>query len=383
MFCRATPPSVFNWTSAGPRDIEISLPGSTLDADLPEKGQKGLIGTLTGSRSNGTLILRLRTTQPGVTILPMYDAATRRLSVELGGQPGRAVDVPQPKATAERSGPGPAVAAEKVPLDRAAEPVTPPVQQTPQAAKTEEKLRQNELMPAQEKPVPNIKAIRLASKPTYTRLVVQGDAPVEAEYEQEGRIGWLRMQRGGLMPGAAFDEADGRVSSIGVIRRKPLLLRIEFKDEPQRHRLFYAIGGRAAVLDVDLGGPRPSPTPDARQIPKRAEPEQPGSVARGAIPQAPGPGTRSTATSAPMPTPPAEEVKPAPKATAAAMSSAMPTATATPRPSQRFADRAAQLVHETPGVRGGGPGEQARALCGQGPDSIVAHPSGPGPAPDA
>ena len=156
-------PFRFQLDLAGPRDIEISLPGSTLDADLPEKGQKGLIGTITGSRSNSTLILRLRTTQPGVTILPMYDAATRRLSVELGGQPGRAVEVPQPKATAERAGTAPAVAAEKVPLDRAAEPVTPPAQQTPQAAKTEEKPRQNELMPAQEKPVPNIKAIRLAA----------------------------------------------------------------------------------------------------------------------------------------------------------------------------------------------------------------------------
>ena len=147
------------------------------------------------------------------------------------------------------------------------------------------------------------------------------------------------------MPGAAFDDADDRVSSIGVIRRKPLLLRIEFKDEPQRHRLFYAIGGRAAVLDVDLGGSLPSPTPDARQIPQRAEPKQPGSVARGAIPQAPGPETRPAATSAPMPTPArrrceAPPPRPPPR----------PCRRQCPRPNPRNAlpTGRPQLVHETP-----------------------------------
>lgn len=334
-------PFKFQLDLAGPQDIEVALPGSSLTADLPQSGNLGLIRSVSGNQSNGNLVLRLRTTRPGVTILPMYDAATRRLSIELGGRPGQAVDLGQPEPTVVKSATGSAVIAEKVPLDAVERPQITKDEKRAKAEPPDEP-RKNELMPVQEKPVPNIKAVRVASKPTYTRLVVQGDAPVEARYEQEGRIGWLHLERGGLVPETVFDEADDRIRSIGVIRRKPLLLRIEFNDEPERHRLFYAIGGRAAVLDVDMGSAQAAVAPKPRKMPQRRDEQPQGSIARGTILQ-PETGSQGSVVAAPMPTPPGVQT-----VTPAISAEPKPTAEATPRPSQRFADRAARLVRETP-----------------------------------
>lgn len=365
-------PFKFQLDLAGPQDIEISLPSSSLRADLPTPGANSLVSSIRQSNSGGNLILRVRTSRPGVTILPMYDAATRRLSIELGGQPGEVVDLPQ--ATPQTVRPTTGVSAAKVPVDQAAEA---------QVTATPQPPRQNELMPAQEKPVPNIKAIRVANKPSYTRVVVQGDAPVEAQYEQEGRIGWLRLERGGLISGAVFDETEKRIRSIGVIRRKPLLLRIEFDDPPQRHRLFYAIGGRAAVLDVDMGAQEMAAAEaDSHRLTPRQEQEQPqASVARGAISWPDQGETAGPVAVATMPTPEREEAQ-----ATAETAPVAPKPTATPRPSQRFAERAAQLVNQTPvysvvaRVNNREPYVARGAIPSVHTPPVLAHPRTPSPA---
>lgn len=290
---RADGPLRFQLDLTGPESIEIALAETIMAAELPA-APRGLIADIRLDRRGDDLVLAVRFKQPGVTVLPIYDAPARRLTIELGGRPGqeeRLAPPPEPTPTAE---PAPESAPTPAPVTEPA-----PAQVAPAAAAA-----------------PLVRAVRVVAHDGFTRVALLADGPIEASFQAEGQVGWLRLKRGGLAPDARWDRPDKRVLGLGVIGRQPLVLRLQLARPAVRHRLFAAEDGRSAVLDLDLDGPPPAastrqpmpappaeaePTPEPTATPTASPPPPaPEAAAPEASPAPPAPQGPKTALAGPV-----------------------------------------------------------------------------------
>ena len=217
---QADSPLDFQVELAGPQTVVLHLPGSESGFSLPSIGKDPLVSSIETRPDPDGMALVVHTRAPGVTVLPFYEAATRQLTLELGGAPSVEVAVsPKPQAPASR------------------EKATAP-EPTPQKA---------------EQPPPAVLAVRLGSHDEYTRLVLDGDGPLKASLQTEGQRVFLNLDKGILLPGARLAKGDGRIKSIEVVRRRPLRLELRLDRPLAKHRLFNLLGGRKVVLDVETG----------------------------------------------------------------------------------------------------------------------------------
>ncbi len=203
----------------------------------------------------GGLVLVVRTKSPGVTVLPFYEAATRRLTLEMGGAPSLQVQV-KPPPPAPPAGPAkPATTGQKPAAPTAPQPTVRPAPA------------------ATAKPPPQVKAVRLGTHGEYTRLVLDGTGRLQARFTWSGDQAAIRLARAVLSPRATLAPPDQRVTAIKAVRQRPLVLGLTLARPVIWHRLFSLDSGRKVVVDVMLSS-RPAAKLATESKPK-APPSQP------------------------------------------------------------------------------------------------------------
>ncbi len=251
----ADAPLDFQVELADPRTVILHLPGSRLDTPLPPTAGDPVIASIQVRPQPGGVALEIRTRAPGVTVLPLYQAAARRLTLELGGPATLEKTVSPDRA---RPKPAPKLAPKPAPK--------PAPEPAPQAA-----------APARARPggpPPAVAGIRLGTHPGFTRLVLQADRIVFPSLEQRGRVLVLRLKRGLLLPGVKPPAPAGVVKALEIVKRSPLELRIQLARPLSGHRLFGLEGDSTAVLDLRPASTRETPPPP------RAAPLAPGAAPR-------------------------------------------------------------------------------------------------------
>jgi hypothetical protein len=156
-------------------------------------------------------------------------------------------------------------------------------------------------------PVPNVLRIRRGTHPSYTRLVLDGDAPMTAHLLQEDKRLILSLERGDLAAQATIATPDRRTESIEVIQVSPLRLQIALRGWLADHKLFYLVQGRKVVLDYEITSTppvQPEPEPQSTQ-PAQLESQAAPSKAQSATAptQAPQPAQQPQEQTAPQPEP--------------------------------------------------------------------------------
>jgi TolA-binding protein len=476
----------FRVNLTGPKNVVLHLPGAHLSTDMPKVDKDPLIQSIKVETRDKGISLLISTRMPGITVLPSYEAVSRRLTLEFGGpagfeqttedeyglppaDPELSLNPPEPRAPvvkadqskqplaaaggsvpaperaeaqsakaepvrqeageAQPPGKAPATqlktkAAPQGPEPQAAPPapkpkanlasgvIPPPPEPLPKevgggpaeptAAQTQTALRipvpvpdpetaprddagqpsietgQNitmEQAPAEPKPpaktiaepaepalsekdqakagpepaaepaepvvqaepqtpAPQVLRIRRGTHPKYTRVVLDGDAPMTAHIVQEEKQLILSLERGDLAAKATVAKPDRRTKAIEVIQKSPLRIMIGLNGWLSSHKLFYLLKGRKVVLDFEISQKPPKPKPKSEV----ATPEKPQTKLAGAKPpesakaeikpraeskpqkeQAPEPKTQAVAAApVPEPKPALEPVKagPAPRKSA-------------------------------------------------------------------
>ena len=72
---------------AGPQSVELQLPGAHLATDIPAAANDRLISEIKSELKPDAIVIHIKTRAPGVTVLPSYQAISRRLVLEFGGPP--------------------------------------------------------------------------------------------------------------------------------------------------------------------------------------------------------------------------------------------------------------------------------------------------------
>ena len=324
---------------ADPQTVILRLAGARLAAALPSVAGDPLVAGLSARRGAGALELVIRTTAPGVTVLPLYDAAARRLTLELGGAPAVEEAVPASPGgkTEAPAKPPPAPPASKAPSAASPARPVPPAEGKP-AAPPKVRTTASPASASPRKaastprgPVPAVLRVRLGTHREFTRLVLDGDAPLTGRLEGEGRRVVLRLLRGELLPRAPLPRPDRRVRRLVVKRRRPLVLVLELARPLADRRLFTLGGGNKLVLDLILAPPQKraaaaEPAPERTPVVKPAklevspqlpvpEPDQmsPEAVPDGGAPSpAPAEAASAAAAKAPVPAAPAARGSPVP-----------------------------------------------------------------------
>lgn len=250
LWLQADAPLVYQVELADPQTVVVHLRDTRLAADLPvpTAGDPTVARVSVRPDGNGLAIV-LNTKGPGVTVLPFYEAASRRLTLELGGAPSLEVKVPAaeteqsapPKQTAKPDIPA---RAEKTPPIQTAKPSTPP----PAPAEPAKPA-------APAGPAPRVEAVRVGTHDQFTRVVLDGRAPLTAELIKTGQSVTLALDRGRLAPGARRDGPDRRIRELKVVQAEPLRLELVLTGSLVKHRLFYLDDRSKVVVDVFTGPP--------------------------------------------------------------------------------------------------------------------------------
>lgn len=291
---------------ADPQTVVLHFLNARLETPLPDTTGDPLIAGISVQPEGGGLALTVRTRMPGVTVLPLYEAQDRRLTLELGGPPTleekvpsakeqpsipkqtqpmpQAVDEPAPQPV-KKPAPEPAlkkaptaVAKATVPSSQAKPEAKPKLvpQPVPSAKKAEtkpefEKPGQIEppkpdkpavqpsvvAKPAEPKaPPPQVLRVRIGSHPEYSRLVLDADAELRGLLYSQSQEAILTLERGKSAPGLKLPKGDERIESLELMQADPLKLRLRLARPLARHQLFQAGQGEKLVLDLRLITPQ-------------------------------------------------------------------------------------------------------------------------------
>jgi TolA-binding protein len=280
---------------ADPQTVVLHFLNTRLQAPLPDASRDPLVAGISMRPEGGGLALTVRTRVPGVTVLPLYEAQARRLTLELGGPPSLEEKVappktqppaspkqtqpmpkpPEPTEPAKRPATQPtpkqlpkALAQKKPPA--VAQPPAPPAQAKPtappaspgpsvQVRKTEAKPSQPvapakvEAQPAKPQgPPPVVLRVRLGTHAEYTRLVLDADASLIGLLYSQGREAVLSLERGKIAPQIKLPKGDERVLGLEVMQADPLKLRLRLARPLARHQVYRAGQGDKLVLDMRL-----------------------------------------------------------------------------------------------------------------------------------
>ncbi|KIX16039.1 tetratricopeptide repeat protein [Dethiosulfatarculus sandiegensis] len=242
---QADGPLEFKVDLTDPQTVVLSLPNSSMDTPKPNLQNDPVIKDIQAKITDTGLALVITTRAPGVTVLPFYDAGTRQLTLELGGSPSLSVAVPPKKTKPEpqkKSTPKPAP--------------KPPVKPEPEPAPAKiEKKAVQAPAPRAKTPQPQpvvaaVAGVRLGTNKEYTRLVVDGDAPLQAGFDLKGGIVYLSFKRAELLPEAPVPSGDKRIKSISIINPKPLKLALKLHGPLFKHRIFKQRQGNQIILDL-------------------------------------------------------------------------------------------------------------------------------------
>ncbi len=269
---KADAPLAFQVELKDPSTVVLHLPGSRIGASLPKTDADPLVASLAQEPDGAGVALVVRTRAPGVTVLPLYEARSRRLTLELGGNPVLQEQVPaEPKTgkAAAEGGKPPASDAAPGPESRAPAPPKP------------------------QGPPPVVTGVRVGSHQQFSRLVLDGDAAMSARVEPDGAKLVLRLARGRLRPNAHIDRGDGRITGLKVLSTGPLALELSLARPLAGQKLFTLNQATQVVLDVRLLPPGAKP----KTPPPAARPEAQHEV--GSNKPAPGPAGVSQPPSAP------------------------------------------------------------------------------------
>lgn len=296
-------PLEFQVELADPQTVLVRLPGTALKAPLPDPADDPLVASLNLRQDQGGATVVVRTRRPGVTVLPLYEATSHRLTLELGGAPTVEVKLPPEKKPQPTAQPTAKPKPKAQPKPKASTPVAKPAPAAPAG------------------PPPLVTGVRLGTHPDYTRLVLDGDAPLEARLKTPApRLLRLRLRRARLAPGGRIAGPDQRVLGIALRDKAPLTLEIRLARALKRHRLFGLQGGRKVVLDLWLYAPgqeppapkpKPQAAPQAQEKPPAAP--KPAAAAQPSAPPAPAAAENEPAPAQAKTTPPPAQ-KPAPPA---------------------------------------------------------------------
>lgn len=330
-----------------PQTVVVHLTGVHLGAPVPKpQADDPTVAGLEVRTEPGGLALVVRTKAPGVTVLPFYEAATRRLTLELGGAPSMAVELKTPPAPAPQAAkpeptpakkpvvPAPAkplavepkpapttVAAPAAPSAPAAKPTPPTTLAAKQPAPGPAKP------PKPSGPAPTIKSVRLGTHSEYTRLVLEGDGVLDGTFKWKGDRALLSLKRGKLAKGASLAARDKRVKRLRPKASDPLAIRISLASPVIWHRMFRLNGGRKLVLDLMLSASAP-------KAPKQTASAQ-VATAKAASPATAAP--KATQAAAPTTTATTRAASPTTTPTTLAVVSVPPTTLAIVRPAPTIA----------------------------------------------
>ncbi|MCA1906089.1 MAG: hypothetical protein LDL11_05810, partial [Desulfarculus sp.] len=309
----ADSPIAYQVELSDPQTVILRLAGITSLRGLPATAADPLIRSLQVRPYAAGTELVVRTRTPGITVLPFYDSASRRLTLELGGPGAMEVKV-------EQAGSGGVSAAAPAPVDQARTPMpapapaqTPPttVPTTTASTTTQPPARiptttvptttqppartptttvptttqppariptttvPTATQPAAPAPQPSgppvrVNKIRLGTHPDFTRLVVEADAPLDGKIQPLGAeavlsLGWARLE-----PGVSLPRPDARVLDLAVASPQPLELLLRLAGPLGRRKISYLDGGRKLVLDLTTLPP--GATPSAAATPPAAAP---------------------------------------------------------------------------------------------------------------
>jgi TolA-binding protein len=276
---------------ADPQTVVLHFLNARLEAPLPDTTGDPLISEISARPEGGGLSITVRTRIPGVTVLPLYEAQARRLTLELGGPPTLEEKVPSAKTQpipkpveepapvpAKKLAPPPeqnqtptAVAQQSIPPAPAtAEPLAksqPSPQPAPVAKKVETKpAPQEEAQPKPKKtaptvvaqpakpkgPQPQVLRMRVGSHAEYSRLVLDADAELSGLLYSQDQEAILSLERGKSAPDIKLPKGDERIQSLELMQADPLKLRLRLARPLARHQLFKAGQGDKLVLDLRL-----------------------------------------------------------------------------------------------------------------------------------
>jgi TolA-binding protein len=287
---------------ADPQTVVLHFLNARLETPLPDTTGDPLIAGISMQPEGGGLALTVRTRMPGVTVLPLYEAQDRRLTLELGGPPTLEEKVPstkdQPSAPKQTKPmpqavdkaapqpvkkPAPQPAPKKAQIEVAGQAVSPAKnelaakpkpapQPAPPAEKAEakpeiQKPAQVEppkpekpavqpsvvAKPAEPKgPPPQVLRVRIGSHPEYSRLVLDADAELRGLLYSQGQEAILSLERGRSAPNIKLPKGDERIESLELMQADPLKLRLRLARPMARHQLFQAGKGEKLVLDLRL-----------------------------------------------------------------------------------------------------------------------------------
>jgi tetratricopeptide (TPR) repeat protein len=403
LILQADSPLEFQVELKNPRLVVVHLPGADLKAEPPATGNDPLVQSLENRpEPGGGFMLLVHTRTPGVTVLPVYDATSRQLTLELGGAPAVEEAVAGQKPASESAPPPTPVKPEEKPAPASRRPQ--PIPKT-QPKKTIAKPAPAPVAapsgpapaPVSAGPAPQVKAVRLGTHPDYTRLVLEADAAITAQVSSQGKTLRLSLKQGRILPSARLPRQDRRILGIRVLEPNPLELELTLARPLDRQRLFRLQEGKKLVLDMTLAAPgspgqtqaKAPPASPPTQAPAdnkgaslTAKPQAKPAPAKSPAPQPPQPQTAAAAAPAQTVSPQARAVTgqavtgpPAPPQAAAGKAKASPPDTQDGQGELHMVSEA-HVPPETP--------QLARGLMPPvPPPSPLAHPRGPldqGPA---
>jgi TolA-binding protein len=283
---------------ADPQTVVLHFLNARLEAPLPDAAGDPLVAGISMRPEGGGFALTVRTRMPGVTVLPLYEAQARRLTLELGGPPSLEEKVAPAKAAPKQAGPKqtqpmPPAPAAAQPVQKQAPspaappapaPVTPEPESAPkpgpsalaQAKKVETPAVSAPVPPpkAQAKPKvpqgppPQVLRVRLGTHAEYTRLVLDADAGLTGLLYSQGQEAVLSLERGKSVPNIKLPKGDERVTGLQVVQADPLKLRLALARPLARHQVYRAGQGDKLVLDMRLITPEAWAKQKAAQKPE-------------------------------------------------------------------------------------------------------------------
>jgi TolA-binding protein len=249
LWLQADAPLVYQVELSDPQTVVVHLRDAKLGADLPQpEANDPIVSRLNYHSAPDGLSIVLYTRSPGITVLPFYEAAQRRLTLELGGAPSLQVEVPMEPAAAPASQPRP-------------EPEAKAPEQPPAPAAQPEKPK----AAPPSGPPPQVAAVRLGSHADFTRIVLDGRGQLAPELAIDGARVVLSLARGVLAPNARRDPPDERVRQMKIASTRPLRLELTLSGPLAEHRLFTLDDGNKVVLDLTPGPSAPAQTATAQE----------------------------------------------------------------------------------------------------------------------
>lgn len=294
---------------ADPQTVVLHFLNTRLEAPLPDVSGDQLIAGISARPEGGGLALTVRTRMPGITVLPLYEAQARRLTLELGGPPSLEESVPPVKTVQapaskqsqpmpietkriEKTAPEPAplpspkdspaevarsaALTAPAPAGSSAKPETKPQQASPAKVVEAKPAAQKAAQPEQQKPAqklaapaakpktpppppppaPKVLRVRIGSHAEYSRLVLDGDAGLSGLLYSQGQEAILSLERGKSAPDIKLPKGDERIQGLELMQADPLKLRLRLARPLARHQLFKAGQGDKLVLDLRLITPQ-------------------------------------------------------------------------------------------------------------------------------